>query len=421
MLINEEVIAKYLEKYFNKIFEEKIIIEVEGNFYVLNKKLKIPIYKFWKYTDKELFRDFNVYSFKDDYIGTIFFFLSGYWEYTHNEMKDKYFRFPAKESFQYKKGILEEPIVEILVERIRYEISLELKENKPKYFITHDIDMLSLANGFSFYKNVVGDIIKRKSPSLALRKLAMKVKRENPFSVSNLVNMHEKNGTKGTFFFMPDIQPKLTPGGYDLDNNKDYLRRLVKEIKSIGGSIGMHYDGRHLTENRMHDDIKSLENIFQTKIDCGRAHFLLFSIKKSFDIYEKSGIKLDTSGGFADKVGFRFGTCKPFRPFSFEEGKEYNIIEMPLIVMDGSLKSEKYMNLSPEEGFRKIRALISKVHKYTGVFTILWHNTSFFTGGWENWEWVYHRVLKNAVKNDFEFVTSKDVIREFVEKDERIS
>ncbi|MHA1408576.1 MAG: DUF7033 domain-containing protein [Candidatus Heimdallarchaeaceae archaeon] len=416
MLVNEEVIARYLEKYFNRIFKEKVLIDIEGNFYVLNKKLRIPIYRFWKCSDEVLLEDFDDLAFKGDYVGTIFFFLSGFWEYAHSDIKDKYGRFPAKESFQYKKGILEEPVVEILVDRIRKEINVELKINEPKYFITHDIDMLTLPNGFRFCRSIFGDIIKRKKFKLALDKIIMKTKGINPISVERLVKLHRDNGTKGTFFFMPDIQPKLTPGGYALDNSRDYLRRLAKEIKSIGGSIGIHYDGRHLVENRMSDDIKSLEHIFQTEIICGRAHFLLFDIKKSFDIYEKNGIKLDTSGGFADRVGFRFGTCKPFKPFNFEGRKTYEVIEVPLIVMDGTLKSENYMNLTPKEGFMKISALTKKVRKYNGIFTILWHNTSFFAGGWENWEWVYHGVIKNAVKNNFEFVTSKDIIREFVGK-----
>jgi len=35
-----------------------------------------------------------------------------------------YGRFPAKESFAYKKGVLEELVVNILIERIRNELGL---------------------------------------------------------------------------------------------------------------------------------------------------------------------------------------------------------------------------------------------------------------------------------------------------------
>jgi hypothetical protein len=154
----------------------------------------------------------------------------------------------------------------------------------------------------------------------------------------------------------------------------------------------------------MKNDIEKLNNIFETKIESGRAHFLIFDIRKSFDVYEKADLKIDTTGSFADRVGFRFGTSKPFNPYNFKENREYNLIEIPLIVMDGSLQNENYMNLSPEEGFEKIKELIDKIKKYNGVFTFLWHNTSFYTHLWKDWEWVYEETLKYLKKNHFEFI-----------------
>ena len=402
--MNTEDVKNYVERYLRRIFVEPKNITVEDNKYIINNTLRYEIYNFWNKTDEELLNDFKEFSFKEDYIGTIFFFLSGYWEYTHNNIKDEYERFPAIESFSYKKDVLEEPVVDILVESIRKELDLNYKEDKPKAFLTHDIDNLVLPKGWKFLKSLGGDILKRKDIKLGIDRIKRKITNQDPWSVYNLIELHKKYGTKGTFFFMPDIQPENCPGGYDPFKNQGYLRELKKGIKTIDGRIGLHYDVRHLKEDRMKNDLEKLNQIFETKIEYGRAHFLLFDITKSFDIYEKAGIKIDSTCSYADRVGFRFGTSKPFMPYNFKEKRDYNLLEIPLIVMEGSLQNPRYMNLSSKEGFEKIKELIQKIKKYKGTFTLLWHNSSFYTTEWKDWEWVYHETIKYLKENGFVFV-----------------
>ncbi|BBE30177.1 hypothetical protein OSSY52_03180 [Tepiditoga spiralis] len=409
--MNKVDIKSYIENYLNEIFVENINISILKNSYILNNELKFNIYEFWNKNDEELLNDFNNFSFKNDYISTIFFFLSGYWEYTHSELKDKIGRFPAIESFQFKKEILEEPVVEIIVEKIRKELNLNYKQNNTKIFITHDIDFLGLLKGFNFIKNLGGDILKRKDIKLFFDKLIKKIINSDPCSVENLISIHKKYGTTGTFFFIPDIQGKKFGGGYDPTKKKKYLKKLEKEINKINGNVGIHYDAEYLNKNRMEKDIEKLKNIFNSKIDKGRSHYLMFDIKKSFDIYEKAGIKLDSTGGYADRVGFRFGTCKPFKPFNFDKGKEYNIIEIPLIIMEGTLQSQKYMNLTSKEGFEKIKEIINKIKKYNGVFTFLWHNTSFYNITWKDWEWVYEETIKYSIKKELKCISADNLVK----------
>ncbi|MGB4754907.1 MAG: hypothetical protein WBH69_02440 [Fervidobacterium sp.] len=150
--------------------------------------------------------------------------------------------------------------------------------------------------------------------------------------------------------------------------------------------------------------MKKLSSVFGKPVEYGRAHFLVFDITKSFEIYEKAGIKYDTTCSFADAVGFRFGTSKSFHPYNFLQKREYNIVEIPLIVMEGSLRSPRYNNLTPHEGFAKITEMVDKVKRYNGTFTFLWHNSSFYISYWKNWEWVYHETVNYLKKNNFEFI-----------------
>jgi len=413
-------IKKYVEKYLNKQFNEKIQIEIHQNkYYIINNELKFGIYDFWKKTDKELINDFKDFSFQGDYIGTIFFFLSGYWEYINNHKKDKFGRFPYKESFQFKTNIIEEPVVDILVHYIKDKLNIEYKNKMSCIFITHDIDHLFLLKGKLFYRTILGDIIKRKDLKTAFDKIIKKTKKNDPWNIDKLIELHKKLGTKGTFFFLPDIQPKKTMGGYNLEKARNYLTKKYDDIKKINGSIGIHYDARYLKENRMQNDVEKLKKVFEEKIYCGRSHFLIFDITKTFDILEDTGIKLDTTGGHAEHIGFRFGTSKPFRPFNFEEKREYNLIEVPLIVMDGTLQAKKYMNFTPQEGFEEIKKLVNIIKQYNGIFTFLWHNSSFYTKQWKDWESVYEETIKYALSNNLYSINATDILKYWSETNDK--
>ena len=65
-----------------------------------------------------------------------------------------------------------------------------------------------------------------------------------------------------------------------------------------------------------------------------------------------------------------------------EEDRELNIIEIPLIAMDGTLKT--YRKLRIKEGSDSILKLKNRCRKVEGTFTLLWHNTSIYRG-WEEW------------------------------------
>lgn len=419
MILNEEDIKSYLVNYFNFMFKQKISIDISDGCYVVNKSKKYNIYKFWNKESSELLNDFMDCSFQNDYLGTIFFFLSGYWEYIHSNKKDAYGRFIGKDSFSFKKQVIEKPVVDILVNKLAEELKLDYSYNnsKPKLFITHDIDYLSMIYGINFILSIAVSILKERNIKNVFLYLINRIYNNDPYSVINLVNVHKKYNTKGTYFFLPSIQKlKDSVGlGYSLKANKKILKRYKEAINDTKGDIGIHYSSRHLREKQMSKDIKSLETVLNQKISSGRSHFLIFDIKRSFKVYEESGLKLDTTCSYADMVGFRFGTCRPFRPYNFATRKEYNILEVPLIVMEGCLQGPKKMNLNPEDGFNRIKKLINIVDEYNGVFTFLWHNTSFYTNKWNNWEWILEETIKYGLKKGLKTVNAKELIKSYEE------
>jgi len=60
--------------------------------------------------------------------------------------------------------------------------------------------------------------------------------------------------------------------------------------------------------------------------------------------------------------------------------------------MDGSLFN--YQDLTPEEGFQRIKNLIDTTKKYNGLFVLLWHNSSLNDLKLPAWIKVYERTME---------------------------
>jgi hypothetical protein len=89
---------------------------------------------------------------------------------------------------------------------------------------------------------------------------------------------------------------------------------------------------------------------------------------------------MDCTVGYADREGFRCGTCYEFKTFNFLTRKKLNIKEYPLTIMEGTLVG--YRGLAPCEMKKRIALLKDVIKKYNGKFVLLWHNSSFNTDGW---------------------------------------
>ena len=60
-------------------------------------------------------------------------------------------------------------------------------------------------------------------------------------------------------------------------------------------------------------------------------------------------MKNDFTVGFSDHIGFRSGTCFEYKLYDLITRRSLEIYETPLIVMDVSLYSEIYMNMSSKD------------------------------------------------------------------------
>ena len=132
---------------------------------------------------------------------------------------------------------------------------------------------------------------------------------------------------------------------------------------------------------------EELEEVLEAKVYGIRQHNLNLDIPNTWKLHEKIGLEYDTTLGFNEFVGFRWGTCFPFYPLDRETAKPLSLLEIPLIIEDIALFS--YNN--PWEVCMDI---INTVEKYNGVLTILWHHSVFNDIEYPRWREVYEKIIK---------------------------
>jgi len=79
-------------------------------------------------------------------------------------------------------------------------------------------------------------------------------------------------------------------------------------------------------------------------------------------------------------------------------------------IMDGTLQNPNYRGLSPDEGFEVIKNHIKTIKKYNGIFTFLWHNSSFDPVGWQGWKEVYENVMEYISDQNAFVASGREII-----------
>lgn len=105
-----------------------------------------------------------------------------------------------------------------------------------------------------------------------------------------------------------------------------------------------------------------------------RQHWLRFSDHKSlFDEVQKAGLLYDSTLGFAEIAGFRNGACFAFPPYDFASEKPYSFLEIPLVLMDGSLEAAA-RSYGEDPGRTAVQILSESRKLGWGGIAANWHN-----------------------------------------------
>lgn len=343
----------------------------------------------------------NSYSYIGvDIFASIFFMLSRYEEAVVRDVLDEHGRFPGRCSLAYKNSFLERPIVDEYVELLWFCLQSHWPDlvritKTPSTFVTCDVDWPfdPTCRNFKFMiRASVGDIIKRKSLKSSLLRWVRYFQRLmklpycdlNRDKISWIMTENEKYNNKVAFYFVTNCTSDFD-SCFDFDSKE--IRELFLEIYTRGHEIGLH-PGYECYNNPTKFQVAA--NILKRALDeegikqsqlGGRMHFLRWDVLKTPQLWESEGFDYDSTLAYADKSGFRCGTCHTFSMYDIVNRKILKLQQRPLINMECTVISPGYENFSYSNNcaLERFKMFKAETYKYRGEYVLLWHNTHFST------------------------------------------
>ncbi|WP_223068711.1 polysaccharide deacetylase family protein [Paenibacillus caui] len=327
-----------------------------------------------------------------DVFGSSFFMLTRYEELVLPG-RDRHDRMPAAGSIAARSGSLDRPVVNLYAELLwaalqRLWPCLARRKRSFRLKVSHDVDVPFLAlrrSRLSLLKESLGDAVLRRSPETAWRKARMLWRRKGGFAADPfnsfdwLMQLSEAAGSRSAFYFITEDTAPGMDGNYTM--NDPEIAGLLREIHRRGHEIGLH-PGYHtyLHPERIR---RAFELLRKAAAEAGaeqeewggRQHYLRWRAPDTWQHWEDAGLHYDSTLSYADRAGFRCGTCYEYPVFNLKTRKPLRLRERPLIVMDQSVLHPDYMGLRGGQAAAAIRHYYSECAKYNGDFTLLWHNS----------------------------------------------
>ena len=323
-----------------------------------------------------------------DILTPSFVLLSRYEEF-HSERHDEHGRFPYGRSLAEKYDMVEIPLVDEYAMLLRDWLCLylpyifEAVPRTPRIVPTHDIDILYRFTGrFQAWKSILGrDLLINRSLSMVWESIKSyrnwKIRPSlDPYveAIDEFLAQEEKRKLSSIFFF------KATEKGHP-DATYDVQDPILHEIIRVIMAPGYHQIGLHGSYPSANDlqclqkEKQNLSKLCDEEVRISRQHYLrtfFADDPNSLDLWRQVGITDDYTLGFAERCGFRCGTCHPYPLYDVRNDKVTDIIEHPLIVMDGTLFD--YMKLPVGKAKKLVMKLKKRCFDVEGDFVFLWHN-----------------------------------------------
>jgi hypothetical protein len=327
-----------------------------------------------------------------------------YWLLTRQEELgrqglDPHDRFPATASHAHRHGYLERPIVDEWLGVLGRVVQctwpgVHLQQHTFCMRVSHDVDhpsrygfrrtlpaLLSLANDLLQGKHFTnGQHIPWNA--IAARKTLHARDPYNTFAW--LMDTSEAHGLRSAFYFQCGRTHPSKDVRYEPE--APAIRALLRQIHARGHEIGLHPSyGSYCDAARIAAETQRLlrvcaaEGITQPSWG-GRMHYLRWRQPETLRALAAAGLAYDGTLGYADRVGFRCGTCHEYPAFDPQQMEALPIRIRPLIAMETSLFSKEYMGISAPDKVREILTSIKATCRaVAGQFTLLWHNSKLDT------------------------------------------
>lgn len=321
-----------------------------------------------------------------DLIASAYFLLSRYEEWIRPGIRDKYGRFPGRESLPYRAGILDRPVVDeygrILRKylcRLGYSVS-EPEEEFASVTLTHDIDQPW--TNYSFFgavRRMLGSLRHQKKFILYPMMNYFHHYAKDPYNIfENMIRLDQtvqNKDVKIIFFTVAGVSETI-------EASFDYLpakafRKILAVFEKNGCELGLHISFE-AGENPslIPQEKQKQERITGKEVKAVRNHYLRAREPQHMQELIKAGITDDYTMSYASVSGFRLGTARKVRWIDPINRELTSLMLHPLQIMDVTLNEQQYMNLNRQEAADYCKKIMDKTKRVHGDLCLLWHNTT---------------------------------------------
>ena len=329
-----------------------------------------------------------------DILGLTYWMLSRQEEVGRTDL-DEHGRFPATSSHAFKHGYLERPIVDEWLHVLGQVIQrtwpgIALAQRRFSIKVSHDVDAPS-RYAFKSWKGIAramaGDVLKRGDVGSAVFAPWIRLNsqtalhRQDPANTFDwIMDVSERHGLKSAFYF---ICGRTVPS-LDADYEPEHpaIRALMCRIHARGHEIGLHPSyGSYQKPEVIRAEAGRLRRIAREEgIEQpewgGRMHYLRWEQPATLRAWADAGMNYDSTLGYADRPGFRCGTCFEYPAFDPVAGQALPLGVRPLVAMECTVMAPRYMGLGAgDAALAKFVQLKNACQAVGGCFTLLWHNS----------------------------------------------
>jgi hypothetical protein len=329
-----------------------------------------------------------------DIFGSAFFMLARYEEHCADR-HDNHGRFSAVQSSSFDAKFHARPIVNDYLEilwacLLRLFPGLVRRERRYRFLLSHDVDRLFETRGVPWrtvLRNSAGDVLKRKAPALAARRVRSRFSsrtgdyRYEPTNTFDFImDSAQNHNLQSAYYWIVERGNSRFEPDYSI--NLPFVRDLLRRISARGHEIGLHasyesYDQPERLRWELQRLIDTAEDLDIRQDEWGgRQHYLRWDAGSTWRHWDAAGLAYDSTLAYPERIGFRCGVCFEYPVFDVLERRRLNLRERPLVAMDVSILSDNCMALSPEKALEELESLASICRGFQGDFTLLWHNDS---------------------------------------------
>lgn len=366
------------------------------------------IYQSGDYHQKAYFRKEPLHrtaSGKPDYLSTCFYLLAFVQEYT-DYVPDQYNRFPYAFSLQQQYQCAEHNLVAEYFKKLIQETPalaerIQVPVHKSQFFLSHDIDTVygALAQN--------GKYLLRNGRIGALLQLIFNHYTAIPdqLLLNRIMDIENEYDVRSVFFWLTRqgrATRKINNADYFISDAK--VRMMQNKIHAAGWLNGLH---KSASKDSYQQELVSLG---EKGMPFNRNHYLITELPDTFNDIEAAGIQLDATMGFPDVIGFRNSYGLPYQPWHLKEKRPYRFVEVPLTIMDSTLRY--YMHQDAQTAERTVLNFLDK-HKTDAVISVLWHNNYFTDMVEPGWLQLYKSVLQFIKDSRAEALMPAQIIEKY--------